>query len=268
MDHYQLSCFEIKDADNNNAVILVTGSLRYKTILERAFAPRYFSRTFIDNYGRFDWGTYIYNTTPEEIQKIQHLLTMFQDGVCIEDDLTECFALGYHSQISPLGTERSELGGLVYQAKPYRGDFTQARKNAANIAVERLKKFILTHPTYEKAELIAAVPPSRPNLPNLPIYLVEQLAQQLNKQNGTQLIQKLRTTLPMKDCKTIKEKIENLKGAFALYPQANVTQKRIILIDDIYQTGFTLNEVGRVFVENGAETLGLVVTKTMQDITD
>ena len=41
MDHYQLTRFELKDAGNNNVVVLVTGSLRYKAILQRAFSQFY-----------------------------------------------------------------------------------------------------------------------------------------------------------------------------------------------------------------------------------
>jgi len=60
MDHYQLTRFEIKDAGDNNVVVLVTGPLRYKAILQRAFNQHYFSRTFEDRFGRYEWGTYIY----------------------------------------------------------------------------------------------------------------------------------------------------------------------------------------------------------------
>ncbi|MEW6192647.1 MAG: phosphoribosyltransferase family protein [Bacillota bacterium] len=73
----------------------------------------------------------------------------------------------------------------------------------------------------------------------------------------------------MKDCETIQEKINNVKGAFELSPQhrAQVRGQSMILLDDIYQTGFTLNEVGRVLLEAEATTvLGLVATKTVQDL--
>jgi predicted amidophosphoribosyltransferase len=44
-------------------------------------------------------------------------------------------------------------------------------------------------------------------------------------------------------------------------------KRDIILIDDIYQTGFTMNEVGRVLLEAGASSvLGLTATKTAKDL--
>ncbi|MEW6192646.1 MAG: hypothetical protein AB1507_04745 [Bacillota bacterium] len=176
MDHYQLIRFELKDAGDNNAVVLITGSLRYKAILQRAFSQFYFSRTFEDRFGRFEWGTYIYNIGQPERAQVEMLLQTFQEAVCIEDDLTETFALGYHTQMDPGGGyARTALGSLVYQAKPYRGDWTPQRKQAADEIVAQMVQFIQTHPTYERAGIVVAVPPSRLGRPNLPVYLAEQI---------------------------------------------------------------------------------------------
>jgi pyrimidine operon attenuation protein/uracil phosphoribosyltransferase len=270
MDHYQITRFEIKDAHHNNAVLLVTGPLRYKAILQRAFKQYYFSRTFEDRFGRYEWGTYIYNIDISERERVETLLQVFQETVCIEDDLAETFALGYHTQMNPAGGYvRTDFGNLVYQAKPYRGNFTKTRQRAADEIAEQMAQFMKCHPTYARAEIVAAIPSSATNQPNLPVYLAERLADHLGKENGTDLISKTRSTHPMKDCRTIQEKINNVKGAFALDHQgtARMQDRSIILLDDIYQTGFTLNEVGYVLLASGVrEVLGLVATKTAQDL--
>ena len=270
MDHYQLARFELKDAGNNNAVILVTGSLRYKAILQRAFNPFYFSRTFEDRFGCFEWGTYIYNVGLPERAQVEALLRAFQDAVCIEDDLTETFALGYHTQMDPgKGYARTSLGNLVYQAKPYRGDWTPDRNKAANALATQMLQFIQTHPSYARAEIVMATPPSRAGIPNLPVYLAEQIAARTGKVNGTMWINKVRATRPMKDCQTVEEKINNVKGAFELLPQyrGQLKGQAVLVLDDIYQTGFTLNEVGSVLMEAEAQAVfGLVATKTAQDL--
>jgi len=49
----------------------------------------------------------------------------------------------------------------------------------------------------------------------------------------------------MKKCRTIQEKIDNIKDAFEV-DAATFNGRAIILVDDIYQTGFSINEVGRV----------------------
>ncbi len=270
MDHYQLARFELKDAGNNNAVVLITGALRYKAILQRAFNQFYFSRTFQDLYGRFEWGTYIYNIGFPERAQVEAFLRRLQDVVCIEDDLTESFALGYHTQIDPgKGYARTLLGNLVYQSKPYRGKWTPNRTQAADMLVTEMIEFIQIHPTYERAAIVIATPPSKPGSPNLPVYLAKEVATRLSKVNGTSWIHKVRPNRPMKDCQTIEEKINNVKGVFALLPdyRDSIKGQSIILIDDIYQTGFTLNEVGRVVRDAEAQAvLGLVATKTAQDL--
>ncbi len=195
---------------------------------------------------------------------------MFQEVVCIEDDLTETFALDYHTQMAPTGGyARTDLSNLVYRSKPYRGDFTPAKQQTADEIVERMTGFIQVRPTYARAEIIAAVSPSVLGRPSLPVYLVEQLAACLGKVNGTGWITKVRPTRPMKDCKTIQEKIDNVRGAFALTSQgsAQIRGRSTILLDDIYQTGFTLNEVARMLIASGSrEVLGLVATKTARDL--
>lgn len=270
MDHYQLIRFELKDASNDNAVVLIMGSLCYKAILQRAFGQFYFSRTFEDRFRRFEWGTYIYNIDRPGRDQIKTLLRTFQEVVCIEDDLTETFALEYHTQMDPGGRYiRTNLGELVYQAKPYRGAWTSKHRQSADSIVEKMIEFIQVHPTYSRAGIIIAAPPSRPGSPNLPVYLAKQITTHLGKVDGTSWVKKARNTKPMKDCQTIQEKINNVKDACEVSPQYydQVKGQLVILLDDIYQTGFTLNEVGRILFEAGAAmVLGLVATKTSRDL--
>ena len=77
----------------------------------------------------------------------------------------------------------------------------------------------------------------------------------------------MRQTRQAKDCQTIQEKIDNVRGAFEVVPEVDVKDREIVLVDDIYQGGFTLNEVGRVLFEAGARSVfGLVATKTGRDM--
>ena len=46
----------------------------------------------------------------------------------------------------------------------------------------------------------------------------------------------MRQTRPAKDCKTKHEKIDNVREAFAIVPGADVQDREIVLIDDIYQS--------------------------------
>lgn len=47
------------------------------------------------------------------------------------------------------------------------------------------------------------------------------------------------------------ERIENISGVFGLKEKNMFMQKKILLIDDIYTTGSTIDECSRLMLENG-----------------
>jgi ComF family protein len=57
------------------------------------------------------------------------------------------------------------------------------------------------------------------------------------------------------------ERIRNLRSAFALRKKTNVKDKRIILVDDVFTTGSTVNEIARLLKANGAKEV-MVLTAT------
>jgi ComF family protein len=50
-----------------------------------------------------------------------------------------------------------------------------------------------------------------------------------------------------------KERVVNLKGAFSVKRKAQIFQKRILLVDDVYTTGSTVDECSKVLIESGAQ---------------
>ena len=51
------------------------------------------------------------------------------------------------------------------------------------------------------------------------------------------------------------EREKNIKGVYEIIDKENLQNKRIILVDDIYTTGSTIDEAARVLLENGAQTV-------------
>ena len=60
-----------------------------------------------------------------------------------------------------------------------------------------------------------------------------------------------RTTLPQTGLGR-KARKENVANAFSIGERTNVMQKRILLVDDVYTTGATVNECARELMDNGA----------------
>ncbi len=270
MDHFTITKFEIQDAGNNNIVILITGNRLYKRFLANAYPGHYLSRTFDDRHGRFDWGTYMYTVDESTRQSVESLLRLCSQCVNIDDDLSSAFALDYHTEMNPYGGyQRSTIGELVYRAKPYSRPVTQQNHDAAKHLAQKMIAFIRENPVYQRCGLILATPSSNPDKPfNLPIELVKHIANAFpHIQIANTWLRKTRATKPMKDCTTISDKIENVRNAFKATPKAAFAGKKVIVIDDIYQSGYTINEVGRTLMNAGANSVfGLVATKTGRDL--
>ncbi len=49
--------------------------------------------------------------------------------------------------------------------------------------------------------------------------------------------------------------MQNLRDAFALRQNVRVQGNRILLVDDVFTTGSTLNECARVLIEAGAQSV-------------
>lgn len=265
MDHFQLVGYEVKDAGSGNAVVLISGSRLYYDIIRRAFNNYHFSRAFDDNRNRYTWGAYIYDIDETNRERVIALLELFKKTVCIEDALTQTFALSYHSQSTFQGIGRTEIGELVYRAKPYHRPPSERQKQMAFKLVELFEQFIRCHPSYLRSDFLIAVP-SYPEKPfDLPTFLVEQLVTKLGIQNGRNYVHKIRSSSPMKDCKTVKEKSDNIRGAFKISKEALLQNKCVTIVDDIYQSGATLHELGTVLQNTGAVVQGLVATKTLKN---
>lgn len=260
--------FELARKENGDLRLMVRGSSRYKRVITQAFSSLKFSRDFIDRFGRYDWGIFINQASDADESNLRDFCILLQHTVFIEDDLDEDFALSFHTQYAPGGRyERTQIGELVYQANPYNlttniGSLEKAKELAATMA-----DFVLAHPSYVRAECLAAVPPSNPNKQfDLPTYLVQEIARLTGRPVATASIRKTRATRPMKDCRTDEEKAENIKGAFVA-DASTFKGKSVILVDDIYETGASINEVYRALRAAGASPVfGLVATKTSANL--
>ncbi len=81
------------------------------------------------------------------------------------------------------------------------------------------------------------------------------LAHRMSERHGLPLVYdnliRQRSTRPQVELKG-DERIKNVKGAFTLRQPGKVEEKNIILVDDVFTTGATMNECAQVLKQAGA----------------
>ena len=91
--------------------------------------------------------------------------------------------------------------------------------------------------------------------------LGNQLSKFLNLPLYSDCLVKTKTTIPQMELPKKKRK-ENVLGAFLVQNKQNVKRKKVLLIDDIFTTGATMEEAARVLREAGVrEVIGVVVAR-------
>ncbi len=67
-----------------------------------------------------------------------------------------------------------------------------------------------------------------------------------------------KTETPPQSTLSLKERKPNVRGAFSLAPRRTVAKMRLLLVDDIYTSGATVNECTRVLLQAGAQDVQVV----------
>ena len=141
--------------------------------------------------------------------------------------------------------EKLIIRDYKYHRKPYFGD------KLAEIMYDRLIVEDLT------LDLIIPIPMHKAKEKKRGYNQAALLAKGISKRMDVPLDQKLmmrtRITKPMNKMNP-QERRENIKDAFTLRPEKvkMVKDKTIILVDDIFTTGSTLDECSKLLLENGA----------------
>jgi ComF family protein len=73
----------------------------------------------------------------------------------------------------------------------------------------------------------------------------------------TNILVRTRNTVPQTTLNGVKRR-KNLKGAFDLVKKAEIDQKIICLVDDVYTTGTTVSECSRIFYSYGAKEVKII----------
>ena len=151
--------------------------------------------------------------------------------------------IGYNEFGHPeFDTQRSELGELVYRLK-YKGD-KGSIPNITEAIVNFLKSWKIN------PDLIIPMPPSKLQRPYQPVIEVaSELGKALRIPFKSSSLTKTKTTPQMKDIGDLSARMSALKDAFTVIEE--LRGKKILLIDDLFQSGATMNVVAETLKKQG-----------------
>ena len=161
---------------------------------------------------------------------------------------------------------QTDVGALRAQAKPYGSQVaTQQTTTAADQLVDRCVAFLNEMTCYKSADCIVAMPPSDPAKQyNLPRHLAKQVAAKWGREDLTEHIRTIKARDSIKGV-SLAGKLDTLLGTIQV--DAGVFDNRqVLLIDDLYQSGISMNYCGLLLLRAGArKILGLACEKTCRN---
>jgi len=180
----------------------------------------------------------------------------WDQGYVLDRHTVSSTMIGYNEFGHPeFDTVRSELGELVYRLK-YRND-----KSVLPSIVDTAAEFVngrKIHP-----EVLVPIPPSKVQRKFQPVVEIAiELAKSLGVALDMSSLAKRKVTPQMKDVGDFDARMTELKSAFA--SDGNLQGKSILLLDDLFQSGATMNVAALTLKEQGGveKVFALALTRT------
>ena len=110
-------------------------------------------------------------------------------------------------------------------------------------------------------DIILPVPSSTQREFNPVHEFCKAISHAFNKPMQTSIV-KTRQTKPQKEMHTFPQKRDNVAGAFAI--NNDITGKRVLLVDDLFDSGATLEEITKLLIKHKASRINvLTFTRTI-----
>ena len=179
----------------------------------------------------------------------------WQDGYALDQHTTGSTFIGHDSFGNPqFDTSRTPLGELLYQLK-YRSD-PKSIELIATVVAEFLRQW------KPSVDSLIPVPPSNTTRKQQPVF---DLAKATSERCGITLcencITKVKRTAQLKNIYEYQKRISALEEAFAV--ERSITGgKRILVFDDLYRSGATLNVIAEKLLKEGGAKAVFVLALT------
>ncbi|GHV26898.1 hypothetical protein FACS1894176_08210 [Bacteroidia bacterium] len=152
-------------------------------------------------------------------------------------------------------TKRPPIAEELYQVK-----YCKKRDRVDNIA-KTAADFLKKYKDEWKTDLIIPIPPSDETREFQPVY---EIAKTIGKYSAipvdTEMLKKIKTP-PLKEIEDPAERREILKDSFTVQPDS-LNGKDVLIFDDLYRSGDTLNAAYDVILNDGKADSATVLTIT------
>jgi predicted amidophosphoribosyltransferase len=157
-------------------------------------------------------------------------------GLTLDKQLESSTYIGDDESGNPqFNNIRTEIGEAVFQLK-YRSDFSKIEPLSEEIAAV-VRNYKMT------ADFVIPMTPSKPRKIQPVFELAKCVADKIGAKYTQDTILKNAPTLQIKDIPTRQEKIETLNGAVSINENLGADSCSILLIDDIYSSGASIEAV-------------------------
>lgn len=179
----------------------------------------------------------------------------WRDGYVLDHHTVSSEFLGHDEFGNPMfDTKRTQLGDLLYQLKYRRG--TDALAALVEVSARFVRNWKI------EVDAIVPVPPTRIRRPQPLVQLAAGLGERLS-------LPVLEGAVRVKNVKELKnvfdyeERTKLLAGAYSVRDES-LRGKSVLLLDDLYRSGATLNAVSKVLYDQGgcSEVFALAITRT------
>jgi predicted amidophosphoribosyltransferase len=164
--------------------------------------------------------------------------------------------IGYNEFGHPeFDTVRSQMGELAYRLK-YKGD-----KTVVSAMLDTVANFVKNWAIHPDA--VVPMPPSKLQRSVQPVVeIATDLAKVLNIALNATSLRKTKVTGQMKDVGDYSERVAALSAAFTC--DKELEGKKVLLFDDLFQSGASMNVAARTLKEQGLVTsvFALALTRT------
>lgn len=176
------------------------------------------------------------------------------------------YALDYHTSASvyvgddeyghpTFDTTRTEIGELLYQLKYH------SKGAVVGDIVDAVEHFVKTW--NPPIEVIIPVVPSRHRAVQPLMVISEAIAQRLKVPFEPNAVRRVRDLPELKDVHDYNERIHLLEGAHEANTEI-VRDRSVLLVDDLYRSGATLNAVSSALYDQGSvrDVYALAISRT------